>query len=320
MTSTGRAVLAQGPGGVRLVGTSLPRVPGRFEVAVRMRYAPINPADLLVIDGRYAQKTGPLTPLGAEGVGEVDQVGAGITDLTRGQLVLPLTRGNWREHRTLAREELAPLPADLPVLPAQAAMLRINPATALLLLDAAEARSGEVIVQNGAGSAVAGWVRWIAARRGLTVLDVVRRETPALPEAILDGPDLAVRLRRAAEGRPITAGLDCVAGEVSGRIAEALSPRARLIIFGHLSGQPVTIASEVFTGSRLGVTGFSLRPAEAELGPAGVDRLFAQLFDWLRAAPPALPDPVIMPLSCIDEAIAVARARSHPRVVLDLAA
>ena len=62
------------------------------------------------------------------------------------------------------------------------------------------------------------------------------------------------------------------------------------------------------------------RTAEEELVPPGGGCLFAQLFDCLLAEPPALPDPVIMPLSRIDEAISVARARSHPRVVLDLAA
>ena len=199
-------------------------------------------------------------------------------------------------------------------------MLRINPATARLLLRATGAGPGDAIVQNGAGSAVGQWVRWFAAQADVAVIDVVRNPQGRLPGAITDAPDLAARVRSAAGGRPLRAALDCVAGSASGRLAECLSPGGRLMVFGHLSGEPVTIRSQVLTGGGLAVCGFSLRPAEAELGAAGVRLLFDALFEQLRDFPPDLPVHSCLPFTRIDAAIAVARAGQVGRVLINLAA
>lgn len=279
---------------------------------------PINPADLLALDGRYAFDLDRDVPLGAEGVGRVEEVGEAVGDLRPGDLVLPLTRGNWCRRRLVERDRLVPLPPGID--PSQAAMLRINPPTARLLLDATEACAGDAIVQNGAGSAVAHWVRLIAARRGVHLIDVVRRPDAALPDAILDGPDLAARASEAAQGRPVRAALDCVAGHATGRLAECTGQGGRVIVFGHLSGDPVSIRSQRLTGGGLIVTGFSLRPAEARLGPDAVQRLFAEIFALLREVPASLPVRAVLPIERAEEAVALARAGGRGRVLLDPAA
>src|SRR6478672_4519127 len=64
------------------------------EVIVRMLAAPINPADLNSIEGKYPiRPTLPATP-GMEGAGTVVEIGAAVRDLAVGtQVILPHSFG-----------------------------------------------------------------------------------------------------------------------------------------------------------------------------------------------------------------------------------
>lgn len=311
-----QAVLPGVSGGVRLVSLRRQPVATGSEVLVRMLYAPINPADLLVIEGRSAFALDKDAPIGAEGVGVVERVGADVSDLSLGDMVLPLSRGNWCRYRVVQRSELVAVPASIN--PVQAAMLRINPPTARLLVEAAGVGQGDILLQNAATSAVAAWVRAITARMGVTVIDIVRRPDPALPYAVINGPDLAERIKLISRGRPVCAALDCVAGAGAGQLAECLAPNGRLIVFGHLSGRPVTVPSQLLTGGGLTIAGFSLRPAEAALGKARRARIFADLLAIASGDGFGLPVREIVPLSRVEEGIAMARQARPGRVLLDL--
>src|SRR3546814_5818658 len=75
--------------------------------------------------------------------------------------------------------------SDLDALPdTQAAILRVNPATAAHLLDRLALSPGDWLIQNAATSSVAGWVRRLAAGRGIHILNVVRAAQRG------DGPDI----------------------------------------------------------------------------------------------------------------------------------
>src|SRR2546425_9143308 len=72
--------------------------PAADEAVVQMRAAPINPADLNAIEGKYPVRPDlPATP-GFEGAGGVVELGGGVTGMTVGALVvLPPNPGTWRE-------------------------------------------------------------------------------------------------------------------------------------------------------------------------------------------------------------------------------
>jgi len=57
-----------------------------------------------------------------------------------------MQRENWVQRRRVRGEDAIPVPASLDL--AQAAMLRINPATALLLLRTTSARAGDWVIQD----------------------------------------------------------------------------------------------------------------------------------------------------------------------------
>jgi NADPH:quinone reductase-like Zn-dependent oxidoreductase len=305
-----RAARIEAAGGpVELVDLPDPPAPGPGRLLVHMLRAPVNPADVLTSVGRYSIPLSYPFTMGAEGVGEVLDVGAHVVDIRPGDHVLPLTRGNWATLRLLDRSDVIAAPADIPA--EQAAMLRINPATAWRLLRLARLQPGDAIVQNGAASAVARWVRAIAAGLGCSVINVVRAggQRPDAPDVIVDGPDLADRVMELAGGGRIPLALDCVAGEASGRLAACLSERGVLAVFGQLSGLPCTIPPSLLTGRGLTVKGFSLRPAEVQDSPAEIAGIFAELFALFRSAALDIPIAATYPLT---EVAAALRHASEP--------
>src|SRR5216110_896006 len=72
--------------------------PAPHEAVVQMRAAPINPADLNQIEGKYPVRPElPAIP-GFEGAGIVVDLGAGVTNVAVGALViLPHNIGTWRD-------------------------------------------------------------------------------------------------------------------------------------------------------------------------------------------------------------------------------
>ena len=104
-----------------------PREPVAGEVLVRIEAAPINPADLNLIEGTYGVKaTLPAVP-GIEGCGVVVSSESGRFEA--GQRVMFLRRAStWASHVIVPEDALFALPEGIDM--HQAAMLKVNPATA----------------------------------------------------------------------------------------------------------------------------------------------------------------------------------------------
>jgi hypothetical protein len=157
---------------------SLP-VPLEGQALVEMEYSPVNPADLNVLEGRYGQL--PVLPCvpGHEGVGRVVALSEGAAPRAVGQwlgrrVLLPSGFGAWQSFGVARVADLVAVPEAVPA--QQAAMLRINPATAFCMLqNFATLRPGDWLVQNAANSGVGRSVIQIARAKGLRTVNVVRR-------------------------------------------------------------------------------------------------------------------------------------------------
>jgi NADPH:quinone reductase-like Zn-dependent oxidoreductase len=275
-----------------------------------MRYAPINPADLLVIAGEFSISLSLPAILGAEGVGKVVAIGEGVSGLACGDHAIPLTRGNWTSFRQLAAGSVLRVPPELPL--AMAAMLRINPATAWRLLAQVQPALGSWLLQSGGDTAVARLLTILAKARGVNVINVVRPRHGDDPAGrrLAEGELLPERAAGLTGGAPIIAAFDCVAGEGSADLAACLAPGGRLILYGHLSGRPCVIPSGLLTGRGITVSGFSLRPAEAAENHARLQSLYDRLAATLLQNPSAQPVAAILPLTQLDDALALARGSS----------
>src|SRR5437870_3142135 len=130
--------------------------PARGEVLVRMIASPINPSDLMFIQGVYGLKPNlPATP-GFEGVGVVEASGGGLLGrLRQGKRVAVLNdrRGNWAEYTITTARQVIPVPGDIP--DDQAASFFVNPATAIAMTQhVLKIPAGEWLLQTAAGSSL----------------------------------------------------------------------------------------------------------------------------------------------------------------------
>src|SRR5438477_12912050 len=118
-----------------------------------MQAAPIKPADLNAIEGKYPGKREVPAIPGFEGSGIVSEVGNKLSNRSVGSLViLPHDIGTWREACTVKASDLLVVPPEIDAV--QAAMLKINPLTAWQLLHGyVKLESGDWVIQNAANSA-----------------------------------------------------------------------------------------------------------------------------------------------------------------------
>ena len=215
---------------------------------MKMRAAPINPADLNQIEGKYPVRAElPATP-GFEGAGVVVEVGANVTNVRMGDVViLPHNVGTWREAVAVNAEDLVVVPPGIE--PVDAAMLKINPMTAWRLLhDYVDLKKGDWLIQNAANSAAGRAVIQIARELGYKTVNVVRRaevidelRTEGGDVVLVDGENLREEVKAAVSGAPIRLGLNAVGGESALRLANCLAPGSTLVTFGAMSLQPLKI-------------------------------------------------------------------------------
>lgn len=230
------------------------------QVLVEVVAAAINPSDVLTLTGDY----GMLPPLpavgGNEGVGRVVEVGADVSRLAPGQLVLlPVGSGTWTTHLISDAAQLLPLPSGAD--PRQLAMLTVNPPTASLLLsEFADLKPGDWVIQNASNSAVGGYLVQLAKARGLRTVNVVRREAAcaAVRElggdvVLVDGDDLGKRVKDATGGAKIALGIDAVGGLATERLSQAVMSGGLIVNYGAMSGEACAISpgSLIFRGIRL---------------------------------------------------------------------
>lgn len=228
---------------------SRPRpAPAPDEVVVQMHAAPINPADLNQIEGKYPMRPElPATP-GFEGAGVVADVGTSVSSIAAGTLViLPHNLGTWRDAVAVKASDLVAVPPGID--PVHAAMLKINPMTAWRLLhDYVDLKSGDWLIQNAANSAAGHAVIQIAHELGYKTVNVVRREE-LIDElhkeggnvVLVDGENLRDEVKNATSSAPIRLGLNAVGGESALRLANCLAPGSTMVTFGAMSLQPLKI-------------------------------------------------------------------------------
>lgn len=241
-----------------------PGAPGEGEVLVEVEAFPINPVDLLTIAGTYASRPKlPAIP-GSEGLARVVKTGAGVTHVKPGNRVLLMGRENWIQRKRVKAGEVLPVGVDAD--PLQLAMLKINPATAYLMLKRYRAlRAGDWLIQNAANSGVGTNLIGLAKAERVRTVNVVRREDQLAPlqalgadVVLVDGANLADRVAEATQAAEIPLGIDAVAGDATGRMAECLAEGGVVVNYGLLSGRPCAINPFQVVFRQISLTGFWL--------------------------------------------------------------
>ena len=284
--------------------------PAADEVVFDVLAFPINPADMGFCRGSYRLKPPlPATP-GAECVGRVTAVGASVRHVKPGDLVINLQRENWAQKRKVKGQDAIPLPAGIDL--RQAAMVRINPPTAQLMLsDFVDLKGGDWVIQNVANSAVGRLLIVLAHQRGLRTVNVVRR--PELVEelkqlgadlVIVDGDDLAARVARETGDAPIRLGVEAIGGAATGRIVDCVASDATVVHYGSMSGVDPQVGRTNFVYRGIKLTGFMLGRFLARRTPEKIRAIYADLGEQVMAGRLHAPVDTVYPIDKIKDALA----------------
>src|SRR5438309_8264961 len=263
--------------------------PAVDEAIVAMRAAPINPADINAIEGKYpGRREVPAVP-GFEGAGVVVEVGPNVSTIVKGALViLPHNIGTWREALAVGASELVAVPPEIE--PVHAAMLKINPMTAWRLLhDYVDLARGDWLIQNAANSAAGRAVIQIAHELGYKTVNVVRRaelidelRAESGDVVLVDNEKLRDEVKDATSGAAIRLGLNSVGGESALRLANCLAFGGTLVSFGAMSLQPLKILTGLLFSKYLRFRGIWINKWYDNATPSERMDTFRPLFDMAR--------------------------------------
>lgn len=263
--------------------------PAADEVVVRMRAAPLNPADLNAIEGKYPVRPSlPATP-GMEGAGVVVELGSSARGVSLSdQVILPHNFGTWREACAVKAERLVVAPTEIE--PVQAAMLKVNPITAWRMLhDFVPLQRGEWFIQNAANSGAGRAAIQIALELGYRSVNVVRRpeliaelEAEGADVVLVEGDDLREQVTERTSGAEIRLALNAVGGSNALQVAKTLASDGTMVTYGAMSLQPLKIPNGMLIFKNLRFTGFWVNKWYEGASPAQRAETFAPLFEMSK--------------------------------------
>lgn len=303
--------------------------PAGGQVRVRMIASPINPSDLMTVRGQYGRLPKlPGTP-GFEGAGVVDVVGSGLLGRLRrlkpGKrvAVLNATGGNWQEYVVVPVKQVVPVPADLP--DEQVASFFVNPASALLVVRyVLRVPPGAWLLQTAAGSELGKMVIRLGKHFGFRTLNVVRRREQA-EELLRAGGDAAIstneesleeRVQTITGGAGVGFAIDAVGGATGSAVVRALGEGGRMLVYGTLAGEPLTVDPRILIAGQKRVEGFWLSIWARSHNPLTMLNLFRQITSLIRAGVLITEIGGKFPLNDIGAAVKEAERPGRPGKVL----
>ena len=302
---------------------------GPGQVRVRMRAAPINPSDLLVVRGQYGRLPQlPATP-GFEGVGVIDAVGPGLLAKIRGLkpgrrvAVLNSHGGNWQELVVIPARQAIPVNADLP--DEQAASFFVNPATALVLTRwVLRVPAGAWLLQTAAGSALGRMVIRLSKHNGFRTINVIRRHDQAEELKRLGGDEVICtdsevieeRVRQITGGTGVAHALDAVGGAIGLGAVRSLGQGGRLVVYGTLSGEPIALDPRLLMVGQSRVEGFWLSVWTRQQGVLTMLKLFKKINQLLSAGVLATPVEATFAMTQFHDAVRAAEMAGRKGKIL----
>jgi NADPH:quinone reductase-like Zn-dependent oxidoreductase len=286
-------------------------VPTDGEIVVELVAAPINPAEILMLQGAYGY--GPTVPplprdLGIEGVGRV--VGGATEIVPVGTLVSLIGAGGiFGDYTVLPAGAVVRVPEDIDA--EMFALTFVNIQSVLLMLTGWDLAPGTWVIQNAANSGYGRLLDAVAEQRGIHVVNVVRSASAreeivgtARGPVVVDGDDLCAAVLAATGGQHPRVAVDAIGGGATGRLAETLEKGGLVVMYGLLSGESPRVDTRliVFHGIRL--EGFWMPHAIAAAAPDVRATLVADAVDVMRTADVTVPVVSRYPLSEVGAAIA----------------
>lgn len=230
-----------GPEVLKYEDTTVP-VPGEGEVLVKIAAAGINFIDVYHRTGVYPMPL-PFTP-GLEAAGIVEAVGGNTSLFSIGDKVAYSSQlGSYAEYVAISEEKLVPIPKNLSMENAAAAMLQGMTAH-YLAFSTYPLKKGETTLIHAAAGGVGRLLVQMAKRAGATVIGTVSTEEKAelAKNAGADHiifynqTDFETETKRITDGHGVDVVYDSVGLATFDKSLNVLRPRGHMVLFGQSSG------------------------------------------------------------------------------------
>lgn len=319
---------------LRVFRLPLPQRAPDCGLLLKTAYSAFNPSDLNQVEGVYPIKPRFDFPFGAIGgnefLGQVVAVGTRAVDPLTGDVpevgewVISSFAGAvpaWSEYAVCDSVDkvvrlgfcenpyLRSLPFKLGNFNGlAAATIAINPGTAYCMLrELKSLNPGQVVIQNGANSAVGQYVIQMAKLWGLKTVNIVRdretkEETIKLHERMRAlGADMVLNfeelgksetrdaIKELGGGLGALLALNCVGGKSATRLFQALDVGGEMVTYGAMSKEPLTLPNGPFIFKNLSARGYWFSNAVKSMGRENYQKLIREIVQMYvqRALEPA---------------------------------
>ena len=268
------------------------RVPGDEEIRIRTMFAAINRADIEIRSGKWpiqGPQPFPHTP-GLEVVGEVDAIGARVSSVRPGELVITMMQrlggihgerpGGYGEFVVVAADTVATIPADVDL--EQVAALGLVAVTAAEGLRRLQLKPAARVVVHGASGGVGSAAVTMATARGADVIAVLPRAGKDDYVRSLGACDVVhlddQRLLDALGARSVDAVLETTGEHTFADSAAVLRRGGHLCLVGALTGEHLRLSAWDLI-QELELTGWSSENLTGE----GLRKHIAEIVEHVRA-------------------------------------
>jgi NADPH:quinone reductase-like Zn-dependent oxidoreductase len=248
---------------LNVVETNIPEIKAD-EVKVRMLLRPINPYELMIVEGVYSFKPSLPAVAGFEGVGIIESLGANITQLKVGQKVIALgVQGTWQEIIKGNVSQFIPVPDGVTD---EFAALIANPMTCYIVLkEIFNVKPNEWVLDTAATSNVGGTLIQYAKAFGFNLISIVRKDIQVeeLKQAgakhiiNTNKEDLQKAVLELTQGQGVDYVIESLGGDIGSKAIALLKSDGRAISFAKLSGNNLTIDPSFLIGKRIKIQGFT---------------------------------------------------------------
>jgi NADPH:quinone reductase-like Zn-dependent oxidoreductase len=255
------------------------------EVLIRVTARNINPSDIMFVRGMYGITPKLPSSAGFEACGVVEKSDES-GKVPVGTRVMFTAIGTWKEYVCVPAALVIPVPAQMP--DSVACQAFVNPMTAFGMIEDAGLEAGQWLLLTAGASAFGKFAIQMAKAKGIRVAATVRHESQK--QLLIDlGAELVINtvteklakviFEKTEVGVDVV--FDAVGGELGGKALSCLKQKGRMMVFGALALENLSINSGLLIFKNLRIDGFWLSTWIEELSAERRMKAFQRVFGFL---------------------------------------